>query len=261
MNKLSYYARIWQAHLKLSFHSAFSKRIDGVCYSLGKLVRFAFVILLLNSLFHNQREFLGYTMPEMVLIFLTFNIIDVLAQILFRGLYGFGHEVNRGLFDFTLIRPANPLFLSLTRIVDTLDIIFLIPVLLGFVFVTPLLDISAGGVIAFFYLMTTGMLLATAFHIFIAATIITMRDDSIVMAFRLVGRFAMFPQETYHTAIRFVLIFLFPVLTMAVFPSQALLGKLPPIWFGAAFLVTVVFFTGSLIFWRHTLTRYSSASS
>lgn len=256
-----YYWNIWRCFLTLSLGTAFAKKIDGGSYWAGKFVRLGFFILLMVSLFHHSRDFMGYTLPEMVLIFLTFNLIDSLSQVVFRGLYGLGKEVNRGLFDFILIRPANALFLSMARTIDILDVILLVPIIGAYGYLLQFIDVSLWQVLSFGYLMLTAIVIVTAFHILMAAAIILIGDDNILMVFRSLGRFAMFPQETYHTAVRYALIFVLPIFTMMIFPGQALMGKLAWPWFVVATGVAVVFFGVSLMVWRQAVRQYSSASS
>jgi ABC-type uncharacterized transport system permease subunit len=258
---LRFYFRIWRREAALSWSTTFSRKIDGVSYWVGKLLRFLFFCLLLVSLFNHTRDFLGYSMAELVLIFLTFNLIDTLSQILFRGLYGFSAEITRGLFDFTLIRPANSLFLVMTRVVDILDVLFLIPLLIGYVLVLSYVTVTWSGILLFLLLIITGTIIATALHIMMASYAIVARSDNMVMIFRSLGRFAMFPQETYNTVLRYFLIFGVPVLTMMVFPGQALMGKLDTVWVFVAVGLSGIFFAISLCVWSFCVRRYSSASS
>lgn len=259
--RFDYYWKLWCCFLTLSLRTAFSKNIDGGSYWLGKFVRLGFFILMMISIFHHSRDFLGYTLPEMVLIFLTFNLIDSLSQVAFRGLYGLGKEVNRGLFDFILIRPANALFLSMARTVDILDVILLLPIVGAYLLLLQYIDVTFWNGLAFAGFLLISIIIVTAFHILMAAAIILMGDDNILMVFRSLGRFAMFPQETYSTVVRYLLIFGLPIFTMMIFPGQALIGKLDVRWLLVATVVAVVFWGLSLVVWKQAVQQYSSASS
>ncbi len=123
------YYKVWKQLSSCAISSYLSNRIDSSCYFAGKIIRFAFFLLLIFSIFKFTDTMAGYGKYEVILFFLTFNLMDTLAQAFFRGIYYFKNDVRKGNFDYVISKPVNPLFYSLARMTDILDIIFLLPII------------------------------------------------------------------------------------------------------------------------------------
>src|SRR5258708_31177303 len=114
----------------MSFMVQAESFVSSFGYLLGKLVRISFFLFFLFSIFKHTDALVGYTLPEVALFFLTFNIIDILAQLFFRGIYGIRALIREGDFDYFLIQPANVLFRVAFTTVDFLDVLTVIPVII-----------------------------------------------------------------------------------------------------------------------------------
>src|SRR4051812_26464577 len=90
-------------------------------YLLGKLTRAAFFLIFLVAIFKHTDALVGYTLEQAALFFLTFNIVDIVAQLFFRGIYGIRSIVRDGELDFFLIQPLNVLYRVSFNTVDFLD--------------------------------------------------------------------------------------------------------------------------------------------
>src|ERR1043165_3187988 len=123
------YFRIWRRLALMSFLVQMESFISSFGYLLGKLVRIGFFLFFLYSIFRHTDALAGYTLTEVALFFLTFNIVDIVAQLFFRGVYGIRSLIREGDFDYFLIQPANVLFRVAFNTVDFLDVLTIIPVL------------------------------------------------------------------------------------------------------------------------------------
>ena len=258
------YVRIWRQLSSLAIGSYLSNRIDSATYLAGKLVRFGFFLLLIVSLFSYTDTLAGYTKYEVILFFLTFNLIDVLSQALFRGIYAFRFDIQRGNFDFVLSKPVSPLFYSLSRMTDILDIIFLVPIAGLIVYVMGRLPVPPGPVQVLHYalLVLAGMTLVLGIHIITAGiTIWKLESENAIWLYREAMTLGRFPPEIYSPAVRAVFTFVFPVILAVAFPAKAALRLLD--WKGTFFVLcyAAAFFGCSLLLWRAGLKAYSSASS
>src|ERR1041385_1081509 len=104
------YLRIYARLAIMSFEVQAESFLSSFGYLLGKLVRLGFFLFFLISIFKHTDAIAGYTLPEAALFFLTFNIVDILAQLFFRGIYGIRALIREGDFDYFLIQPANVLY-------------------------------------------------------------------------------------------------------------------------------------------------------
>jgi ABC-2 type transport system permease protein len=265
MRKLLYkYARIWKQLSSLAIGSYLSNGIDSATYLAGKLIRFGFFLLLIISIFRFTDTLAGYSKYEVILFFLTFNLVDVFAQALFRGIYVFRYDISRGNFDFVLSKPVNPLFYSLSRLTDVLDFIFLLPIagLIAYVMAKLPNPVGLSGVLLYGAFVLTGMIIALGIHIIAASvTIWKIESENFIWLYRESMTIGRFPPEIYSPAVQAVFIFAVPIITIVAFPVKAVLQALSWRWMLFALFYAAGFFAFSLRLWEWGLKKYSSASS
>jgi ABC-2 type transport system permease protein len=206
----------------------------------------------------------GFSREQVVLFFLVFNLVDILAQILFRGVYQFRFRIVSGDFDLDLIKPIPSYFSAVFRWTDILDTITLLPLLVYIFWFSShhQLVTSVFQLISFLVILFNSLIIAFAFHLFVCAVgIITLQVDHLVWVYRDLTSMARFPTDIYHRVIQLVLTFTIPVVVLITVPAKALLGILTWPWMVGSLVIGGVFLWGSLRFWRYALTRYSSASS
>jgi len=264
MNAIRKYIRIWRQLSSLAIGSYWSNRIDSAAYLAGKVFRFGFFLLMIISLFSFTDELAGYSKYEVVLFFLTFNLIDVLSQALFRGIYAFRGDIQRGNFDFVLSKPVNPLFYSLSRLTDILDILFLAPIILLIIYVMGKLPSLPGPtqVLLYVALVLAGMVIILGIHILSASiTIWKIESENFIWLYREAMTIGRFPPEVYSPTIRALFTFIVPVIIAVAFPVKAVLHTLDWRWILFAMVYAAGFLGFSLLVWKASLKAYSSASS
>ncbi len=122
--RFSTYFRVWSIQAGNELQQAFINRFTNIFFVVGKLLRLGMSLLFLFVLRKSVPTFANYTTDQMIVFFLTYQIIDVVTQVLFRGVYSFGDKVKTGEFDFLLTKPINALFQTLTGKPDVNDAIF-----------------------------------------------------------------------------------------------------------------------------------------
>lgn len=257
------YFLVWIQLTKNAFSTMLSSRIDSASYLLGKILRFFFFLFLIHGIFQYTHELAGYTKDQVILFFLTYNLIDVTAQAFFRGIYFLKNDVRKGNFDFFLVRPINPLFYTLTKLTDFLDFTFLIPI----VYLTVQTIQKLGGsfplsIEMYILFLFFGFMVVLGIHILTAALIIrTVESDQIIWFYRECMTLGRFPPEIFSQKIQFIFTFIIPVIVASGFPVKALFGTISLPFFGITLAITLLFFGGSILFWKHNVRYYSSASS
>ena len=254
------YLIFWFKTSGLSFQAVISTRGASAIFIAGKLIRFFFFIWFLIILEDRIQQVAGYTLSQLILFFLVFNVFDLFGQLFFRGIYWFREDVVSGNFDFNLIKPINPLVQILTVHTDFLDLplFFIVIAVLGkYIVALPLINLFAFAVVSI-----SGIILVTAFHIFVAALgVITTEVDHTIMIYRDLTTMARFPIDIYTDAIRAILTFVIPIALVFTFPAKALLALLSLKWILFSIIFSLVIFWLSLKLWHYALTQYSSASS
>jgi ABC-2 type transport system permease protein len=258
------YARIWWRLVLNSFKTQMSNSFASIGYLIGKFIRFGFFLLYLLAIFKNLPGLKGYTMPEIVLFFMTFNFVDVGGQFLFRGLYGVKTLIEEGDFDKILTQPANPLFRISVMGMDLLDLLTLFPIIGVSIWASHRLPspVHAADALLFATLLVNALLIAFSFHVIIGAlSVKTQELEGAIWVYRDVMTLGRFPINVYSELIRGLFVTMVPVGIMITFPTRALLGALSWPLAGYSFAVGAAFYVGSQLFWRKMLREYTSISS
>lgn len=259
---MKYYLRIWLLMNKNSFLIYLNNKLILGVFLLGKVLRFSFFTAFLYFLVTGAQDLAGYTVTQTLFFFLTFNLIDVISQFLFREVYRFRSYVVSGDFDLILLKPFSPLFRVLFGGADIIDLITLPPLLFAVIYFG--IQISSGPLASLYYilLLFNGLLIAMAFHILVLSLgIITLEIDHSVMIFRDITKLGTIPVDVYRQPLRAVLTYIIPVGVMVSFPVKALIGLVSFWGVLLSFTLGGLLVFLSLRFWKLALTKYSSASS
>ncbi len=257
------YLKIWWLYAVASIQIQLNVRWGLALFLIAKLLRFATFTLFLVILLSSTKLLAGYNLDQTILFFLSFNLLDILSQLLFREVYRFRGVVLSGSFDFYLIKPINPLFRSLLTGPDLLDFVTLLPLVLAIIFFINKLNLLNFFNISLYLLMLTiGFITAFSLHVIILSVgILTTEIDNVIMVYRDIIGMGRVPVDIYAEPVRGLITFIVPVAVMMAFPAKSLLGMLSfPLYFYAIFFCVTIFFI-SMKFWQFALKRYSSASS
>lgn len=263
-HRLSIYWHVWKMTAINGLQEAFINRWTNLLFIFGKALRLGMSLVVLLLIRQNVQQFSHYTTDQIVVFFLTYMFVDIIAQVFYRGVYMFSHQVRTGEFDFLLMKPVSPLFRALTGKPDINDTIFIIPSsLISFYLFSQLnLTVTISSVLWYIALLMNAFLIVTALHIFVLiAGILTTEVDGVVWLYRDLMRLGQFPVSVYMEPLRFLLFFFVPIGMMVTIPSEVLLGLPPTHSILITMLVGLAFFLLSLITWQWALKQYSSASS
>jgi ABC-2 type transport system permease protein len=264
LSRITVYSQVWWLTAANALQVAFVNRWSNVLFLFGKTLRVSMSLLFFYLLKNQGVTVAGYTTDQVIVFFLTYQLIDIIAQMLFRGVYTFGQLIRTGEFDFLMAKPMSPLFRALTGRPDVDDAIFLIPTLAVSWWVLAQLNVTITVTSAVWYvlLLMNSLLIVAGLHIIVLALgVLTMEVDNLIWTYRDLSRLGQFPVTMYLEPMRTALFFILPIGFMVTIPAQILMG-LPPTY---SVLITtimgVTFFWGSLWFWNWALRKYSSASS
>jgi ABC-2 type transport system permease protein len=258
------YLRIWLCLVRNSFRTQMSTSLGSAGYLIGKILRLGFFLAYLLAIFDHLPGLKGYSMPEVVLFFMTFNLVDIGSQFLFRGMYGIKYLIEEGDFDKILTQPAHVLFRISVMGVDLLDLLTLIPVV-GITFWTLARvpsEITPLAVVLYAVLLANAMVISYAIHVFVGAlSVKTQELESAIWVYRDVMTLGRFPVSIYSEVIRGLLVTALPIGVMITFPAQALLGLFT--WRGTLYSLALglSFHVAAQWFWRRMLREYTSIST
>jgi len=247
-----------------ALQETFVNRGAHAMFFLGKTIRFVMATVFLLLIRNNVTEVGGYSADAMIVFYLTYQTIDTLAQVFYRGVYEFGNSIRTGSFDGILTKPINALFTVLTGIPDVNDAFFFVISTAVSIYLVATADLSITLSSSLWYLFLLGIsfLIATGIHIFVLCiTLLTTDSNNVMFTYRDVSRLGQFPITIYGELIRFSLFFIIPIGLMVTIPAQVLLNL--ELTYSILFttLFGIAFFTASIQTWNWTLKKYSSASS
>lgn len=247
---------------KNSFVMVISQKLSLFVFLTGKILRFTFFFLFLFFILKGTNTLAGYNGNQVIFFFLTFNIIDVVSQFLFREVYRFRPMIVNGDFDFVMVKPINSLFRVLMGGADIIDLITIPPLIIATIYFGVLLKLNFSQVVIYLVLLFNGLLIATALHIIVLSlAIITMEIDHMVMIYRDITSLGRLPVDIYKQPLQTFLTYIIPVGIMITLPAKAAMGIISPWGAISAFIVGIVLIFISLKFWNFALTKYTSASS
>lgn len=264
MTAIKKYVKIWLLLAMNSFHTQTANSLGSAGFFIGKLVRFGFFITYLLGLFKYLPNLKGYSMPQVVLFFMTFNLIDIGGQFLFRGLYGVKTLVEEGDFDKILTQPVHALFRISSMGVDLLDLLTLVPVLAMTAWTFTKLDISffSAPVLMYALMLLNAMVMTYAFHVMLGAlSVRTQEFESAIWVYRDMMALGRFPVSIYSEPLRWFLLTVLPVGVLVSFPAQALLGLLSGKGILYAMGLGIFLHFVAQTIWKNSLREYTSISS
>lgn len=262
--KVTKLIKIWLMFTSRATQAQLLTSWGGILFIIGKVVRFLLFFVFLFSVLSSAETLAGYNREQVIFFFLVFNVVDIMIQFLFRGVYQFRFRVVSGEYDIDLLKPLPSFFHPIFGWTDIFDFVVLVPLwtyFLWFIFTNSLFP-DSGYLILFFVLLVNSLFLGFGIHLFVCSVcVITTKIDHLVQVYRDLTNMARFPTDIYRKGIQYILTFTIPVVILITIPAKALIGLLSWPWVALSFLISGVFLWGSLRFWRYALTRYSSASS
>lgn len=263
-DKLRKLIKIWLMYASRSILIWFLGTWSGIVFIIGKTVRFLLYFIFIFVVLSSSNNLVGYNREQVIFFYLVFNLIDVMVQFLFRGVYVFRQNIVSGNYDLDLLKPLPSFFRPIFGWTDIMDFITLIPLTILFIWFVISNHLSSNllSVIIFILLFVNSMVIAFALHLFISGIcVITTEIDQLMGIYRDITSMARFPTDIYGRGIQAVLTFVLPVVVLVTVPAKALMGLLSWQWVVFSLLIGVIFLWGSLRFWKYALRQYSSASS
>ncbi len=260
VKRLKVYWLYWYRESAMALQSAMATRLASFLFLSGKIMRIIFWLVFLLAIKDKINLLAGYNIDQLIVFFLIYNVFDLLGQIFYRGIYWYRNEIISGNFDFTLLKPLDPLFQVLMSHTDWLDFP---PLIITVVFlIIKLPAVSPAELLIFILMGVIAMVLVTAIHVLVAAIgVMTTEVDHAIWIYRDLSQMARFPVDIYIEGVRFFLNFIVPIGLIFTVPAKALFGVLSSQWILMTIIFTIAFYWSILKFWHYALKQYSSASS
>lgn len=243
-----------------SIKTVFQNPIGVLLFMLGKILRFAMFFMFVYYLVFNTKLLGEYNLNQTIIFYLTYNIIDSIAQLLFREVYRFRPLIISAEFDTILVKPYHPFMRILIGGIDPMDaIITLLYIVMLIYFVLQGGGVTLLGSFTFIILIINALVISLAFHIAVLALgILTTEVDHTIMIYRDMTKMASFPIDIYKEPIRSIFTFVIPVGIMMTIPVKSLFGMLNMWWYIISFALAATSLIAALALWKKALQKYQS---
>lgn len=251
--------------VKINLQQDLAYRTDAIVNILVNLMWLGWELLGLSILFRNTPTLGGWGPGELLALLGVFRLVNTLmAALIWPNTERFNAGVRDGTFDYTLLQPANSLFLvTFTRII----VWRVWDVLLAAVLITVGIGMSGGGVSAldvgsFLLLVASGAaIIYSLWIVLIAFTFWFVKFDNNVTILQALLDAGRYPATVYPAWLRLIVTFVVPIAVATTIPLQALRGDLAG-WQVLAFLGLgfVCLFVASRV-WKAGVRRYGGASA
>ncbi len=257
--------KLISVHIKVNLQIALAYRTDTLVNMLVNLMWLGFELLGLAIIFSNTQTLAGWNFGELLALLGVFRLVNMLmAAMIWPATEKFNASVRDGSLDYTLVQPADSLFLiSISRLVvwRAWDLA------LGIILIATGVHLSGGAsspinMASFMLLAAMGMVIIySLWVVMIALTFWFIKFDNNVTILQALLDAGRYPATVYPGWLRLIVTFLVPIAVATTIPLQALRGELAS-WQVLLFLsIGVVAITFARLVWKAGLRQYSGASS
>lgn len=257
--------RLFVALFKLNLQMSLAYRTDTIVSILLNLMWLGWELLGIQIIFNNTQSLGGWGIGEIIALLGVFRLVNVLmAALIWPNTEKFNAGVRDGTLDYTLLQPADSLFL----ITFSRMIIWRVwDLALAVILLVVGIQMSGGGasplnIATFLVLAASGsLILYSLWIVMIAITFWFVKFDNNVTILQALLDTGRYPATVYPAWLRLIITFLVPVAVATTVPLQALRGELGPAQVGLYLGVGAVSFLAARLIWLAGIRKYSGASS
>jgi len=259
------YAKLLGTLVKINIQQELAYRTNTMVSILLSLMWLGWELLSLRIIFSNTDTLGGWGPGELIALLGVFRLVNMLmAALIWPNTEKFNAGMRDGTLDYTLLQPANSLFLiSFSRIV----VWRVWDLGLGVILIVVGIGMSGGGatplhLLSFVLLVASGAaIIYSLWIVMMAFTFWFVKFDNNVTILQALLDAGRFPATVYPPWLRLIVTFVVPIAVATTVPMQALRGDLT--WWqvliflgvGAASMLVAV------RAWKAGVRRYSGASS
>jgi len=260
-----HYLRVWLATARYSIIRSLMYRFDFILWSCVELFWMTVNVVLVQVIYDHTNSVAGWTKYEMLLLVGTSMLIQrFLMGFFWSSVAEMGRNIRTGHFDFFIAQPGNLLFMATTRKLDPDSLINSMVAIALVVFSARQLGLhpGAGDIALYALLVFCGIVIHfSALVIISALSFWTTGNQGIEGGYFTLFEFARLPREAFRGVVRFIFVWMLPVVVVSNVPASSLLHGFQPafaLWLAA---ITVLWFGVAVTVFNAGLRRYSSASS
>jgi len=260
-----YYLRLLSTFLRVNIQLSLAYRADTLVNILLNLMWLGWELLSLSIIFSNTETLGGWGPGELIALLGVFRLVNTLmAALIWPNTEKFNQSVRDGSLDYSLLQPANSLFLvTFSRITvwRLWDLLLAIALIVTGIYLTgdAARPLSVG---SFILLSVSGaVVIYSLWIVLIAFTFWFTKFDNNVTILQALLDAGRYPVTIYPVWLRVIVTYLIPIAVATTVPLQALRGDLDPHTVLIFLAVGIASFLTAAQVWKAGIKRYSGASS
>lgn len=259
------YIRLYREFFKQSLMKLMAYRINFFLIFITNFAYFAVQLIFLQVIFSKVDSLAGWTKYEMIFYIGTFNIIDSLWVFgPYFNLLSVPELIRSGMLDYYVTKPVNSQFIISLRNVEIGSLISVLAgfAIIGYALVAGNMTFILGRLILYVIAIFHALLVEYAIYfIMTCLSFWTVKTDFVEKVHGIICYFSTRPVDIYKGFIRIVLCYILPYGFVMTIAAKSAVKSIAIGEYAAFVLLSWCFFGASILFWRFSLRRYSSASS
>jgi ABC-2 type transport system permease protein len=251
--------------VKVNLQIGLAYRADTFINILINLMWLGWELIGLSIIFSNTNSLAGWGLGELIALLGVFQLVNmIMVAVIWPATELFNASVRDGSLDYTLLQPANSLFLvtvariQIWRIWDLVLAIVLI--VIGIQFSNSTVHIL--NLFYFLILVACGvMAIYSLWIVLIALTFWFVKFDNNVTILQALMDSGRYPVSIYPPWLRLIVTYLVPIAVATTIPVEGLRGELGGVQVLEFIGVASLAFLVATQVWKAGVRRYSSASS
>lgn len=265
LRTLTRYLRLYGFFLRFSWSKALEFRIDFFFRIVMDVIFYAVNIAFFQILFQHTSWIANWSEPQVMIFVASFLMIDALNMTFFsNNTWFFPQMVNKGDFDYLLIRPVSSFFFVSFRefAANSFVNVLIASGILAWAILRYPEPLGFFKILFFLILILNGLMIYHLIHMVTLMTVFwTHSANGVARLFWSFDQFVERPDRIYKGITRTVLTTILPFALVASFPVRLFLEPFDLSLFLHLGGVTVLLASFVKLLWNQGLRSYSSASS
>lgn len=259
------YLRLSWMFLKQSLIQSTAYRLNFWMICITNLAYFGSQIIFIDIIFKGSLSLNGWSRYEMLFYIGTYNIIDALWVFgPYFNLANLPSIINSGEFDIYLTKPINSQYMASLRKIEVSSLVSLVAgiCIAGYSLSIMGKTITLVRILLFTFTIVNALVLQYSLYLILTClSFILIRADFIRKIDSLGHYFVSRPADIYKGTIKFILFYILPYGLLLVMSAKSAIKQVSIGEYLGFLAITWTFFTLSVLCWRLSLSKYSSASS
>lgn len=215
----------------------------------------------------NNEVLNGWTMPETLSVLGVYMLVQAVKNIVIGPsmnlLGGMDGEIEKGTFDYTLMKPINTQYYISIREWSIWSILHIIVAIGVLIIAINGMDMEIGvtTIALFLFALFVAMGILYSIMLILSSLAFWYRGTYVLWIMEDILQAGRYPISIYPRSLQWLLLWVLPVGFIVAVPAEVLVQKAQPLMLVAGFILMIVLFVCATIFFNRSLRKYSGASS